>query len=56
VVTSNICRLGRSPDICVNIIQNPLSVMSRGAESHFSLLSDDAIFTKFQFAGIDTFQ
>jgi len=30
--------------------------MSHGAKSHFGLLSNDAMFTKFQFAGTDTFQ
>ena len=29
VITSNICHLGRSLDICVNIIQNPLGAVSR---------------------------
>jgi len=38
VVTSNRCHLGRSPDICVNIIQNSLGAMSRGAEFHLSFL------------------
>jgi len=56
MVTFNKCRLARSLDICVNIIQNLLSAMSCGAEFHLSFLSDNVMFTKVQFAGIDTFQ
>ena len=56
VIISNRRHLGRSLDICVNIIQNLLGAMSRGAEFHLSLLSENAIFTKIQFAGIDTLQ
>jgi len=56
MVISNRCHLGRSPDICVNIIQNPLGPMSCDIKSHLSLLFDDAIFIKFQFAGTGTFQ
>jgi len=56
VVTSNKCRLGRSLDIYVNIIQNSLGAMSRGAESNLGLLSGNALFTKFKFASTDTFQ
>jgi len=54
VVTSNRCRLSRSTKIYVNIVQNHLSAMSRSAESYIGLLSDDAMLTKFQFAGLDT--
>jgi len=42
MVTSNRCHLGRSPDICVNIIQNSLDAMSCGAKSYLGLLSNDA--------------
>ena len=44
VVTSNRYRVGRYPNIVVNIIQNSLGTMSHRAESHFDLLSDDAMF------------
>ena len=47
MVISNRCHLYRSPDICVNIIQNPLGAMICSAKSHFGLLFDDAMFTKF---------
>jgi len=47
MVTSNRCYLGRSPDICVKIIQNPLGAISCSAKSHLALLSDDVMFTKF---------
>ena len=56
VVTSNRCCIGRSPDICVNIIQNLPIAISCSAKSHLGLLSNDAIFTKFQFACTSTFQ
>jgi len=55
MVTSNRYRLGRFPDICVNIIQNPFGAVSHGAESHLDLLSDDAMFTEIQFASIGIF-
>jgi len=47
MIISNRCRLGRSLDICVNIIQNLLGAMSCDAKSHLGLLSDDVMFTKF---------
>ena len=47
VVTSNRCRLSRSTNIYVNIVQNPLGAMSYGADSYIGLLSDDAMLTKF---------
>ena len=46
MVTSNKCRLGRSPDICVNIIQNSHGAMSCDVKSHLCLLFDDAMFYK----------
>jgi len=55
VVTSNRCRLSRSLNINVNIIQNPLGAVSHCAEFHLDLLSYDAMFTKLQFAGSSTF-
>ena len=56
VVSSNRYRLDRFLNIGVNIIQNPLGAVSRYAEFHLGLLSDDTMFTKFQLAGSDTFQ
>ena len=56
VVTSNRYCIGRSPNISVNIIQNPLGAVSLCDEFHRGLLFDDAIFTKLQFAGFGTFQ
>jgi len=47
VITSNRCRLGRSPNICVNIVKNPLGAMNSGVDFHLSLLSDDAMRTNF---------
>ena len=41
-VTSNRC-LRRSPNVCVNIIQNPLGAMSYGAEFHLGLLFNATI-------------
>jgi len=40
----------------MNIIQNLLGAMSYGAKSHLGLLSNDAMFTKFQLPDIGTFQ
>ena len=54
VVTSNRCRLDRSPNIHVNIVKN--GVTNRGDEFHFDLLFDDTMFTKFQFAGLGTLE
>jgi len=56
VAISNRFHLDWSPNICVNIIQNLLRVVRRGAEFHLGLLSDDAMSTKIQFAGFSTFQ
>jgi len=56
VVNSNRSRLGRSPNIGVSIIQNSLGAVSRYAEFHLGLLSDDVMFMKLQFAGSDIFQ
>jgi len=42
VVISNRCYLGRSLNICVNIVKNPLSAMNRDAKFHLGLLTDDA--------------
>ena len=56
VIISNRCRLDRSPNIGVNIIQNPLGAISCCAEFYLGPLSDDAMFTKFQLAGSGTFQ
>jgi len=56
VVSFNRCHLGKSSDICVNIIQNPLGAMSRCAGFHLDLFFDDAMFTKIQLVGIGTFQ
>jgi len=53
-VTSNRCRLGRSPNTCVNIVKNPFGAMNHGVEFHLGLLTDDAMFTKFQLVGLDT--
>ena len=55
MVTSNKCRHGRSPNICVNIIQNPLGAISCGAKSYLGLLSDDVIFTNFNLQVLTSF-
>ena len=46
VLTSNRCSLGRSLNVNVNIIQNPLGAVSRCAELHLGLLFDDTMFTR----------
>jgi len=56
VVTSNKWRFGWSPNICVNIVKNPLGATSCGAEFHFGFVSDNAMLTKIQLADFNTFQ
>ena len=36
--------------------QDPLSVMNHSVELHLGLLTDDAVLTKLQFAGLGTLQ
>ena len=47
VVTSNRRRLGRFPNIHVNILKNLLGAMNRGVEFRLGVLTDDAMRTKF---------
>jgi len=56
VVISHKCRLGRSPNICVNIVKNVLDAMNRGAEFYLGLLADEVILTKLQFACLGILQ
>ena len=56
VVTSNRCHFDKSPNIYVNIVKNLLGAMNHSVEFYLCLLFDDALLTKFQFAGLCTLQ